>query len=105
MLSPHLLIVPVLLPALLAALSLLLGRRLALKRGLALVGSAALLIVDVTLLAWADQGTIQIYRLGGWQPPFGIMLQLDRLAAMMLVLTALLAVEVQAYAKIGRAHV
>ena len=101
MLSPHLLIVPVLLPALLAALSLLLGRRLALKRGLALVGSAALLIVDVTLLAWADQGTIQIYRLGGWQPPFGIMLQLDRLAAMMLVLTALLAVEVQAYASIS----
>ena len=101
MLSQHLLILPVLLPALLAALSLLLGQRLALKRGLALLGGGAMLLLSLTLLTWADQGAIQVYRLGGWQPPFGILLQLDRLSAWMLVLTALLALEVQAYAAVS----
>lgn len=100
MLSQHLLILPVLLPAALAAISLLLGRRLALKRGLALLGGAAMLLLSLSLLMWADQGAIQVYRLGGWQPPFGIMLQMDRLSAWMLALTALLAIEVQAYAAI-----
>lgn len=100
MLSQHLLILPVLLPAALAAFSLLLGRRQALKRGLALVGGAAMLLLSLSLLMWADQGAIQVYRLGGWQPPFGIMLQMDRLSAWMLALTALLAIEVQAYAAI-----
>ena len=101
MLSQHLLILPVLLPAALAALSLLLGRRLVLKRGLALLGGGVMLLLSLSLLLWADHGAIQVYRLGGWQPPFGIMLQLDRLSAWMLVLTALLALEVQAYAAIS----
>lgn len=101
MLSQHLLILPVLLPAALAALSLLLGRRMALKRGLALLGGGLMLLLSLSLLLWADHGAIQVYRLGGWQPPFGIMLQLDRLSAWMLVLTALLALEVQAYAAIS----
>lgn len=100
MLSQHLLILPVLLPAALAALSLLLGRRLALKRGLALLGGGVMLLLSLSLLLWADQGGIQVYRLGGWQPPFGILLQMDRLSAWMLALTALLAMEVQAYAAI-----
>ena len=101
MLSQHLLILPVLLPAALAALSLLLGRRMVLKRGLALLGGGVMLLLSLSLLLWADHGAIQVYRLGGWQPPFGIMLQLDRLSAWMLVLTALLALEVQAYAAIS----
>ena len=41
------------------------------------------------------------YALGDWRPPFGILLLADPLAAMMLVLTAVLAVSVSLYAAAG----
>ncbi|MBL1685999.1 cation:proton antiporter, partial [Klebsiella pneumoniae] len=41
--------------------------------------------------AAAAHPSIRVYPLGDWPPPFGIVLVADRLAAMMLVLTGLLA--------------
>ena len=46
-------------------------------------------------------GAIQIYELGNWPAPFGIVLVLDRLAAIMLVLTAVIALAVVLYALRG----
>ena len=43
-------------------------------------------------------GDIQVYELGNWPAPFGIVLVLDRLSAMMVLLTALLALPVVLYA-------
>ncbi|KAB2888768.1 MAG: monovalent cation/H+ antiporter subunit D, partial [Desulfobulbaceae bacterium] len=50
-----------------------------------------LLPVAILLLLRADGGEIIVYQLGDWPAPFGISLVLDRLSAMLLVLTASLA--------------
>ena len=53
-----------------------------------------LLAVSISLLriAHAGEGRVAVYLLGNWPPPFAIVLVLDRLSAMMLTLTAALAI-------------
>jgi multicomponent K+:H+ antiporter subunit D len=92
----HLIILPVILPALLAPLLLFFRAHPALQRAIGLGTTAALLALSLVLWHIAAQGP-QAYRLGDWPAPFGIVLILDRLAALMLILTALLALIVQIY--------
>lgn len=88
----HLIIVPVLLPLLTGILLILLtGRSLALIRTISLLSSAALLFVCAELLFSSMGDRIEVYALGNWAPPFGIVLVLDRLSALMLVATGVLA--------------
>ena len=95
----HWVIAPVLLPAVLAPLMLLfLRRQLMASRVLSLAGVMALLALSSALLAQADTGLIQSYALGDWPAPFGIILVFDRLSALMLVTTSLLALGVMSYA-------
>lgn len=95
----HLPILPVLLPAGLGVLILLLLRaRLAAQRAVSLVGALVLLGLALQLLMQAGQGQILVYRLGNWAAPFGIVLLVDRLAALMLVLTGFLALAVLIHA-------
>ncbi len=97
----HWIIAPVILPAVLAPLIVLLMRNhLGPQRAVGLAGTAALLCVAVGLMILAGKGDPQVYHLGGWPAPFGIVLVLDRLAALMLVLTAALALIVQVYATV-----
>lgn len=95
----HLVIAPVVLPALLAAL-ITLGMRgdLALQRFVSATGTLALAAVAVLLVAMAADGEVRVYELGNWPAPFGIVLVLDKLAALMLALTAVLALLVVFYA-------
>ncbi|QEM80719.1 monovalent cation/H+ antiporter subunit D [Halomonas binhaiensis] len=86
----HLIILPVVLP-LAAAVILLLARFGAFtRRLLALIATGALLISCVMLVGKASQGEVLYYALGNWQPPFGIVLVLDRLSALMVTVTAIL---------------
>jgi len=85
----HWLILPVLLPLFAGCALLLVGERL--QRGLSLLATLALLPLSAVLLQQADSGVVQFYALGNWQPPFGIILVLDRLSALMVAATALLA--------------
>ena len=90
----HLMLAPVLLPLLVAALMLLLGEeRHRLKMALNVGSCAVLLGVScLLLLRAANEGAPQavgVYLPGNWQAPFGIVLALDRLSALMLVLTSL----------------
>ena len=95
----HLLIAPVVLPACLGAVILLAMRTdLVLQRIFSIAGTLALVGVALYLNWLAADGTISVYRLGNWAAPFGIVLMLDRLAALMLLLTAVLALAVQLYA-------
>ncbi|SFX75328.1 monovalent cation/H+ antiporter subunit D [Marinospirillum alkaliphilum] len=88
----HLLLMPVLLPLLAGALLLLWpGLGLALQRVIGVIASLSLVVVGLQLLALAASGDYHLYALGNWAPPFGIVLVLDRLSALMLVLTAVLA--------------
>lgn len=87
----HAIILPILLPLFVGAL-LLVGHRwsIRLKRAISLAGCLALLPLCLYLLLLAGQGQLQVYALGNWDAPFGIMLLLDRFNAVMLLLTALL---------------
>lgn len=90
--SNHLVLVPILLPLIAGAAMLLFDeRRRTLKAGINLASTAALVAVAATLLAGAAAGNPpQVYLLGNWPAPFGIVLVLDRLSALMLVLTSIL---------------
>lgn len=95
----HLLILPILLPLFTGSL-LLIGHRfeLSTKRRLSLAACWLLLPLAFVLLWLAGDGQLRLYALGNWQPPFGIVLMLDRLAALMLLATALLAAMALLYA-------
>lgn len=96
LLSDHLIIMPILLPLVTGALLLLFDeRRRVLKALISSVSVLVLAIVAVALLRLADADTgaptTGVYLLGNWSAPFGIVLVLDRLSALMLSLTAMLA--------------
>ncbi len=95
----HLVIAPVVLPLVAGALLLFFDdRERLLKATISILTAFALLLISVVLLlaAHADgqpgAGRIAVYLLGNWPPPFAIVLVLDRLSAMMLVLTAVLSI-------------
>lgn len=91
----HMIILPVLLPLFAGLLILLEWRqRIWLRRLISLAATAALLPLAGYLWLQAAGGEIGVYHLGDWAPPFGIVLVLDQLAALMLLVTALLALPV-----------
>lgn len=91
----HWIIVPVLLPALIAPLiGFVMRHDLSLARVTSVVGAVGVLAVSLGLVVLAAGGETHVYRLGNWPAPFGIVLVLDRLSALMLLLTAVLALVV-----------
>jgi multicomponent K+:H+ antiporter subunit D len=98
----NLVILPVILP-LVAGSLLLLAARLGdgVRRAIGLAATFALLPLALLLLARVADGTHLVYALGGWAPPFGIVLVADRLAAVMLLLTAIVALASLVYAWAG----
>ncbi|KRW82057.1 monovalent cation/H+ antiporter subunit D [Marinobacter sp. P4B1] len=88
----HWLTAPVLIPLLGGILQTFMGYApIALRRTLALATTVLLVATSLVLLTMADDGSYRAYAFGNWQPPFGIVLVLDRLAAFMLVMTSVLA--------------
>ena len=88
----HWLTAPVLIPLIGGFLQVFMGYApLSLRRTLGLATTGLLLVSTVILLMLADDGSYRAYAFGNWAPPFGIVLVLDRLAALMLFITALLA--------------
>jgi multicomponent K+:H+ antiporter subunit D len=98
----HLPILPVVLPAL-TAVALLLSRRMAIatQRAISILSMLALVGVAATLVAESAGGTPIPYYLGDWPAPFGIVLVLDRLAALMVALTAVIGLSVVLFAANG----
>lgn len=94
----HLVIVPVILPLAAGAGMLLIDeRRHRLKAAINIAAIIALTATGIALLRLAGAGfgetaaPVGVYRLGNWPAPFGIVLVLDRLSALMLVLANALA--------------
>ncbi|MCB5408846.1 monovalent cation/H+ antiporter subunit D [Pseudogemmobacter faecipullorum] len=103
--TEHLIIAPILIPLIAGALMLLYDDRQRKAKLTISIGAAiALLFVAFELLnrskgnALSGGNEISFYLLGNWAVPFGIILVLDRLSAMMLVLVALLAIPTLIYA-------
>ncbi len=95
----HWIILPVVLPALLAPLIAFVMRHdITLARVASVMGTSLLLAIALGLTILATDGTTHVYRLGDWPAPFGIVLVLDRLSALMVLLTATLALIVLIHA-------
>lgn len=98
----HLPILPIVIPLTTAAILLALhGVDIAKKRIVAMVSVLSVIMAAVIMLGEARQGIITVYRLGDWPAPYGIVLVQDRLSALMVALTAALALPVLMLAKAG----
>ncbi len=94
----HWIIAPVMLPAVVGALIVLLMRNdLMLQRVFSLGATIVLAAISLAMLYAATVHPPEVYFLGNWPAPFGIVLVLDRLSALMVALTAFLALCVQLY--------
>ncbi len=94
----HWLTAPILIPLIGGILQAFMGYApAALRRTLGVATTALTLAVAILLMALADDGSYRLYAFGNWQPPFGIVLVLDRLAALMLVVTSVLALFAHIY--------
>ena len=91
-------------PLLGAGLTVLIGRRLAAQRTIAVAAVASVLAAAVALLVESDTGGTVVAQVGGWPAPAGITLVADRFSAIVLLVSAamLLAVLVYAIAQVGR---
>jgi multicomponent K+:H+ antiporter subunit D len=110
LLSQHLPVLPVLLPSITAVALLLMGdhggdagsdegrRRLAWARRVSLASAVVFLVLAVALVQRAAGGDLAVYRVGDWPAPYGIVLVVDRLGALMMLLTAVVALPVLGYA-------
>ncbi|MBE1426076.1 multicomponent K+:H+ antiporter subunit D [Desulfomicrobium macestii] len=104
----HLIMIPLLLPLAAGMTNLLLVRKgIGPQRLVSVLTACGLLAATLLLLVRAETGHIDTYELGNWPAPFGIILVLDRLSALMLVLTAFLTLPVLLHAcsgddKLGR---
>lgn len=104
----HMIIAPILIPLVAGAIMLFYNdrnRQTKLVLGLVAVGlmflSSTELMNDAKSLTDSDGSVVQLYRLGDWPVPVGIVLVLDRLSAMMVMLTSLLAGPALIYAAAG----
>ena len=100
---PHLIVVPVVLPLVTAALLLVLGdrrRRLLsiVNIGATVANLCAALAIFARVAADGVPGAIGVYLAANWEAPFGIVLVADRLSALMLVLTGIIGVATAVYA-------
>jgi multicomponent K+:H+ antiporter subunit D len=101
----HLVALPIVVPLLTGAVLLAFGeQRRALRVTLALASVLVQLATALTLLYLASDAApfiwhegIGVYAIGSWPAPFGIVLVVDRLSAVMLTLTAVLALAMLVY--------
>ncbi|WP_223513408.1 monovalent cation/H+ antiporter subunit D [Pseudomonas sp. GL-R-26] len=99
----HLIVAPILLPLLTAAIMLMLGEKhRPLKAKINLFSSLLGLGIALALLQWTQTtgvpGSIGVYLPSNWQVPFGLVLVVDRLSALMLVLTGIIGVSALLFA-------
>jgi multicomponent K+:H+ antiporter subunit D len=104
----HLIIAPIVVPFLAGALTLIYDeRQRRAKLGIGLASCAITLLAAVELLVRSKGSEltggndIGFYLLGDWPAPYGIVLVVDRLSAMMLVLTGLLALPALIFSAAG----
>jgi len=100
----HLIVAPILVPLIAGALMLFYENRQT-KRVISLASAGLLLAVAIVLLDRSEApsgGTeVGLYLLGNWPSPFAIVLVLDRLSALMLLLSSVLALSALVFASAG----
>ncbi len=95
---------PVLVPMIAAAITLFAGRRPRLQRAITVLALSVVLVVSAALVRLADRDGTIVLQVGGWGPtepgmgPLGITLVVDRLSALMLVVSSIVLLAVVFYA-------
>ena len=89
---------PVILPLLGAGLALMLSRRPRLQRLVSTATLAAVVAVAAALVVLTDREGPQVVWVGDWRSPLGVTLVADRLSALMLLISAIVALAVLVYA-------
>jgi len=100
----NLLVLPVLLPMVIAVFLMFFRKKVVLQRVVGLVGGIAnVLIAGAVVLRVRSEG-IQTLQLGGWEPPYGIVFVADMFAALLVLAASItgLAVLIYSFASIGR---
>jgi multicomponent Na+:H+ antiporter subunit D len=92
-----LLILPIILPLIAAALAIILRRSRLAQRALGLVGAGGVLGLGVALLVVVDRDGILAAQMGDWPAPFGITLVADLFSAIMVVLAGIIGLGVAIY--------
>lgn len=94
---------PVLVPLFTAALTVAMARRPRRQRAASLGGALILLLCCAALLHGAAGGVVVLTQFGAWAAPFAIVFRIDRAAALMLTVNAVLAVAVLVWPSRGSA--
>src|SRR5215203_4077211 len=81
----RMLVLPILVPFSTAALLMLMPKRPALQRWIALTGSVLLLAFAIVVFLRVNAAGVQVLHVSGWPAPFGITLVADLLAAILVV--------------------
>jgi multicomponent K+:H+ antiporter subunit D len=68
------------------------------QRVINLLAISGLILLSIGLIIESSSGVHQVYLLGNWPAPFGIVLVLDQLSALMVAITSVLALAALAYA-------
>ena len=92
--SHHLIVSPILIPMMTASLLLFIDERNRAAKALVSLVAVILLLATAVILFAIESGPNafdNVYLLGNWAAPFGIVLVIDGLSAMMLLLTSILA--------------
>ncbi|KPF55120.1 monovalent cation/H+ antiporter subunit D [Rhizobium sp. AAP116] len=93
--SHHLIVTPILLPMMTAAILLFIDERNRTTKALVSLTATVLLLANALVLFIVESGPNSfenVYLLGNWAAPFGVVLVIDGLSAMMLLLAAVLAI-------------
>ena len=89
---------PIVIPLVAAALSILVGRSRTAQRAVGLTTLAILLAISVVLFVQVDREGTLVAEAGGWPGPMGIVLVADRFAAVLLVVAELTLLAVLVFA-------
>ena len=90
---------PILLPLLFGALCLMAWQNPRWQKAFSLLGTAAQFGAAIWLLIRVQQNGIQHLQVGNWPAPFGIVLVVDLLSAIMVTVAAAVALVVAAYSQ------
>lgn len=103
MIQQHLPLLPVVFPLMMGALLLLppIANTLVRQRNVTLLASLVLIALGVWMVQLAHLEGIQLYYLGDWKPPFGILFFVDRTSALMILLSGVLTLGALLYATGG----
>lgn len=96
-LLPGLAALPVLVPLLGAAATLVFGRSPRVQRLVSLIALSAVTVISAILLYLADTYGTTAVQVGGWETPIGITLVVDRLSAAMLLVSSFVLLLVSIY--------